>query len=78
MRKFVTTMLVTGLLTLGSAGVASAHFAGPCNDADEDGAPSGREYAQHHIAAGAHEGIIGQGHKPGTHQGFSACNPSGR
>lgn len=78
MRRILTTMLLAGALVLGSAGAASAHFTGPCNDADGDGAFSGREYAQHHIAAGAHMGIIGQQHKPGTHQGFSACNPSGR
>lgn len=77
MRKIVSTTLIAGLLLFGSAGAASAHFTGPCNDTDGDGEFSGREYAQHHIAAGAHLGIIGQGHKPGTHQGFSACNPSG-
>lgn len=76
MRKFVSTTLLAGALVVGAAGAAQG--APPCNDADGDGAPSGREYAQHHIAAGAHDGIIGQGHKPGSHQGFSTCNPSGR
>lgn len=77
MRRLVSTAMLTGLLVLGSSAAASAHFAPPCNDTNGDGAPSGREYAQHHISAGAHDGIIGQQHKPGVvHQGFSACNPS--
>lgn len=55
-------------------GVASAHNAGPCNDDDGDGTPSGYEYATHHIVAAAHEGALGnEGHKPGTHMGFSLC-----
>jgi hypothetical protein len=78
MKRFVSTTLITVGLLLGSAGVASAHQAGPCNDADGDGAFSGREYAQHHIVQGAHDGIIGQVHKPGSHRGFSLCNPSGK
>lgn len=76
MRKLISTMLIAGALLLGSAGAAFAHDAGPCNDSNDDGAPSGREYAEHHIAAGAHQGIIGQQHKPGSHRGFSACDPS--
>jgi hypothetical protein len=33
----------------------------------------------HHISAFAQEGLLGNdGHKPGTHRGFSACDPSGR
>lgn len=78
MKRLVTTTLATGVLLLGSAGVASAHQLGPCNDADEDGAFSGQEYAMHHIVQGAHDGIIGQVHKPGSHRGFSLCNPSGK
>jgi hypothetical protein len=46
----------------------------PCNDTDGDGAPSGREYATHHVSAMAREGMIGGGgHIPGSHQGFSLC-----
>ena len=79
MKRFVTTTLLAGALLVGSAASAAAHQAGPCNDSDGDGAFSGREYAQHHIVPGAHAGFIGQEHKPGAaHQGFSACNPSGR
>jgi hypothetical protein len=50
----------------------------PCNDADGDGSPSGREYAQNHVTELAHKGMLGNGgHKPGEHHGFSACDPSG-
>lgn len=77
MKKIVSAALLAGALMLGSAGAASAHFVpNPCVDTDGDG-PSGQEYAQHHIAAGAHEGIIGQGHKPGVHHGFSTCLSTG-
>lgn len=78
MRRLAATALITGALLLASGPAALAHQAGPCNDSDGDGAPSGREYAEHHIAQGAHDGIIGHEHKPGSHRGFSLCNPSGR
>lgn len=79
MRKLVTIAATAAALVLGSAGAAMAHPAPPCNDADGDGSPSGREYAAHHISAMAKMGAIGGGgHVPGTHQGFSLCNPSGR
>ena len=76
MKKLLSTALITGALLLGSTGAAFAHQAGPCNDSDGDGAFSGREYAEHHIVQGAHDGIIGHVHKPGSHRGFSACDPS--
>jgi hypothetical protein len=79
LRKILTTTALSGVLVFGTAGAAAAHIAGPCEDADGDGMPSGREYAAHHISAMAKEQMIGgDGHKPGTHQGFSACDPSGR
>jgi hypothetical protein len=79
MRKITTTLLAASLLVLGAALPASAHLAGPCDDSDGDGMASGREYAAHHISAFAQEGLLGnEGHKPGTHRGFSACDPSGR
>ena len=57
---------------------SSAHAAPPCNDSDGDGSPSGHEYAKHHISSLAKLGNLGNdGHKPGSHQGFSVCNPSG-
>ena len=48
--------------------LVGGHLAGPCN-----GDGTGREYAQHHISAFAKAGLLGQGHKPGTHRGFSVC-----
>lgn len=78
MKKLVSAALLAGALMLGSAGAASAHNAGPCNDTDGDGMPSGQEYAEHHIAFAAQEGALGHGgHKPGEHQGFSLCLPTG-
>ena len=78
MKRLVSAALLAGALVLGSAvGAAADHQAGPCNDSDGDGAFSGREYSAHHIVVGAHDGIIGHEHKPGSHHGFSLCNPSG-
>lgn len=75
----LTLLLLVVVLTLGLTVPAFAHNAGPCNDDNGDGSPSGREYAEHHIVALATVGGIGaDGHKPGSHQGFSLCNPSGR
>lgn len=73
MKKIVSAVILTGALLVGSAGAASAHQAGPCNDSDGDGAFSGREYAEHHIVPFAHDGVLGHDHKPGEHAGFSAC-----
>lgn len=78
MRKTTTTLLAASLLVMGTALPASAHPAPPCNDSDGDGMASGREYAAHHISAFAKAGMLGNdGHKPGTHRGFSVCDPSG-
>ncbi|WP_108025028.1 hypothetical protein [Melghirimyces profundicolus] len=55
-------------------GAAEAHQAPPCNDSNGDGSPSGQEYAHHHIVPMAQSGHLGNdGHKPGTHRGFSVC-----
>lgn len=73
MRKtaLLLATIATAALTLGTAGSASAHNAGPCN---ESGGPGHSDYATHHIVAAAHEGALGNGgHKPGTHMGYSAC-----
>jgi hypothetical protein len=74
MRRFVVVfLLVIAVLAFGVP-AASAHLAGPCDDSDGDGMPSGREYAEHHISAFAQAGMLGgEGHIPGSHQGFSAC-----
>jgi hypothetical protein len=78
-RRWTLTLTVAALLALGGAGASSAHNLGPCNDADEDGSPSGREYAAHHIVPLAHAGELGAGgHVPGSHRGFSLCDPANR
>lgn len=78
MKKFLTMAALAATLVVGSAGTAFAHGAPPCNDSDGDGAASGREYATHHIVSLATERGLGEdGHKPGSHQGFSVCDPSG-
>ena len=59
------------------AAPAFAHIEGNPSVATNE--PGHSEFAQHHIAAKAQEGLLGAGgHVPGTHQGFSVCNPSGR
>ena len=73
MRKRIAVILVTVMATMALAMGASAEAPqGPC-DGD------GKAYGTHHIAFQAKTGGIGgDGHVPGTHQGFSVCNPSGR
>jgi hypothetical protein len=53
--------------------ISAAFAAPPSNDANGDGGPSGYEYAQNHIVPMAKDGNLGQGHKPGSHRGFSVC-----
>ena len=50
--------------------IVGGHMQDPCN-----GDPfTGRNYAQHHIVPlSGQGGALGQGHKPGTHKGFSIC-----
>lgn len=56
---------------LGGSANVQAHSAPPCNNS---GDPGNSDYAQHHIVALATEGGLGNdGHKPGTHMGFSLC-----
>lgn len=67
-------------LILFIAAVAAAVLvAAPIAQADNNPCGGdGRHYAQHHIAFLAKQGLLGGGgHVPGTHQGFSLCNPSG-
>jgi hypothetical protein len=69
------------VLLVASVALAS-HNAGPCNDSGE---PGNSDYAQHHIVPVAAEGDLGEAdhdgdgmtHNPGSHRGYSACNPSG-
>lgn len=80
MRKLVMISATAAALVLGSAGAAFAHSAPPCNTGDPlDPTPvSGQNYAQHHIVPLATIGGLGaDGHVPGSHRGFSACDPSG-
>jgi len=73
MRKSVIGLLAALALTLGVSASALAQAA-PCNDTNGDGSASGFEYAQYHVSALAHEGMLGNGgHKPGEHRGFSLC-----
>ncbi len=77
MRKILILALVL-VIALVAVVPVLAHTAGPCNSPNEDGSFNGRDYAQHHIRPKATDGALGQDHKPGTHQGFSGCNPSGK
>jgi hypothetical protein len=75
MRHLIVLAAAAAALALAGASGAQAP---PCNDTTGDGSPSGREYAQFHVTALAHEGMLGNGgHKPGSHHGFSLCDPSG-
>jgi hypothetical protein len=75
MKKKFFLLLSVMALSLAISGVASAHTESPCNDTDGDGMSSGKEYAQHHIVALAHQQMLGDGgHKPGKHQGFNLCH----
>jgi hypothetical protein len=75
LKRLSLTFGITALAIFSLAGITSAHTAPPCNDYNEDGSPSGREYAQHHIVPMAKDGKLGnEGHKPGAHHGFNACH----
>lgn len=77
MRKMIIGGVAAIALLLGAAAPQAFAQQPPCNDADGDGKPSGREYAAHHIVPLAHaQGLGAHGHIPGSHQGFSVCDPS--
>lgn len=68
MRKIAIASTVGLLVALGAASPASAQCpAVPAGD------PGRSEFAKGHIVVLAHAGVLGQGHKPGTHQGASHC-----
>lgn len=74
MRKTISAALASLALLAVIAAPVAADTLSPCNDANGDGTPSGREYAAHHITQLARAGMLGGGeHTPGTHQGFSLC-----
>ena len=76
-RKIVYALSASVVSVLMVAAPAFAHQAGPCTPSEED--PGHSEFAQHHVVPFAQEGELGEGgHKPGTHRGFSACDPSER
>ena len=78
MRLRLSLFAAAAVAALAFAGSASAHHnVGPCGNATVAGEPGHSEFAQHHVAPQAREGMLGAGgHKPGMHRGFSACNPS--
>jgi hypothetical protein len=72
MKKKLIVLCLVLMLTLALVTPVFAHDAGPCGG-------SGQDYAQHHVVPNATSGMLGAGgHVPGTHHGFSACNPSGK
>ena len=77
----LTAAMLVAVMAVASAMPAFAHNAGPCVDPDADpitaAEPGNSEFATHHIVPLAEAGGLGEGgHIPGTHQGFSACDPS--
>lgn len=79
MKKLALITLVLAVLSLGVSAVRGhgehdMHEAmEPCNDEHMDGTPSGHEFAHHHVVHMAHMGMLGKGHNPGMHKGFSSC-----
>ena len=71
MRRRLAVILVAVMVSMTLAMGASADNRGPCN---ESGGPGNSDYAKHHITFLAKNGALGNdGHKPGSHQGFSLC-----
>jgi hypothetical protein len=64
MKKLIAAMVLSGLLALAGATAVAAE---ECE--------TGREYAHEHIVVEAHNGVLGTGHRPGTHQGFHNAPP---
>ena len=62
MRKLIVSVMLASLFLLAMAAPAFAHNT-PC------GGHTGREFAIHHILEATPP------HVPGTHQGYSACDP---
>lgn len=74
MRRKTASLIGALVLAAAIAAPVAADTLPPCNDADGDGKPSGREYAAHHVSQLAQSGMLGSdGHQPGTHRGFSLC-----
>ncbi len=80
-RRIVYVLSASVVSVLMVTAPAFAHQGGPCLPPEDPAIadPGNSEFAKHHIVPFAQVGGLGEGgHKPGTHQGFSACNPSGR
>jgi hypothetical protein len=83
MKRNLLIVLLILVISLVAVVPAFAHGAPPCNDS---GDPGHSDYAKHHITFLAHNGDLGQvdhdgdgvSHVPGSHQGYSLCNPSGK
>jgi hypothetical protein len=59
-KRFAIAATAAALIAVMLSGLASA---APC--------VTGEQYAQTHIVPLAQAGVLGTGHKPGDHQGFS-------
>ena len=71
MRKVIIVILVLLIALVAVVPVFAEAPVGPCTDSD---GPGNSGYGRHHISFLAKLGALGNGgHKPGTHQGFSAC-----
>lgn len=73
MRRRIVTIVTAVVATMALSLGVLAHEAAPCADS---GDPGNSDYARHHISALAKAGALGdggEGHIPGSHQGFSLC-----
>ena len=83
-RRLAIVLATMALMMVGTVPAAFADNLGPCNDGATGGTvpiagQSGKNYAAHHIAFLAKSGSLGNGgHKPGSHEGFTLCDPSVR
>jgi len=71
MKRTMLIVLIVIIISLVAVFSASADQLGPCNEGSGEG---NSNYAKHHIVVHAKNGTLGnEGHKPGSHQGFSLC-----
>lgn len=72
MKKLFVGLTASLVLVLGTSAPATAHA--PC---DDTGMAGHSDYGRSHIASHGPHGVGIEGaHNPGTHQGFSLCDPS--
>jgi hypothetical protein len=78
-KKIAYALAVSALSVMTFSAPAFGHQAGKCPEDPDGDDPGHSEVAEHHVVPAAQEGALGEGgHNPGEHQGFSACDPSGR